>query len=77
MSYTSNPPVLVLRRSMSDSPRPLKLPMPENCQFKPTAPNAAAFVICLGQFPLELAAPRLMLLSLGALCIAWDRDDAA
>jgi len=38
---------------------------------------AAAFVICLGQFPLELAAPRLMLLSLGALCIAWDRDDAA
>src|SRR5207249_11014791 len=33
---------------------------------------AAAFVICLAQFPLELAAPRLMLLSLGALCIAWD-----
>jgi O-antigen ligase len=38
---------------------------------------AAAFVICLAQFPLELAAPRLMFLSLGALCIAWDRDDAA
>jgi O-antigen ligase len=35
------------------------------------------FVICLAQFPLELAAPRLMLLSLGALCIAWDGDDAA
>ena len=30
------------------------------------------FVICLAQFPLELAAPRLMLLSLGALCVAWD-----
>lgn len=38
---------------------------------------AAAFVICLAQFPLELAAPRLIFLSLGALCIAWDRDDAA
>ncbi len=38
---------------------------------------AAAFAICLGQFPLELAAPRLMFLSLGALCIAWGRDDAA
>jgi O-antigen ligase len=37
----------------------------------------STFVICLAQFPLELAAPRLMLLSLAALCIAWDRDDAA
>jgi O-antigen ligase len=35
------------------------------------------FVICLAQFPLELAAPRLMLLMLGALCMTWDRDDAA
>ncbi|MEA2338794.1 MAG: hypothetical protein QOE82_2801 [Thermoanaerobaculia bacterium] len=35
------------------------------------------FVICLAQFPLELAAPRLMLLTLGALCVSWDRDDAA
>jgi len=34
------------------------------------------FVVCLAQFPLELAAPRLMLLTLGALCITWDRDDA-
>jgi len=33
------------------------------------------FVICLAQFPLELAAPRLMFLSLGALCITWDGDD--
>jgi O-antigen ligase len=38
---------------------------------------AAIFVICLGQFPMELAAPRLVMLSFGALCIAWDRDDAA
>ena len=38
---------------------------------------AAAIVVCLAQFPLELAAPRLMFLSLAALCIAWDRDDAA
>jgi len=33
------------------------------------------FVICLAQFPLELAAPRLMFLSLGALCVTWDCDD--
>lgn len=38
---------------------------------------AAIFIICLAQFPLELAAPRLMMISLGALCIAWDGDDAA
>ena len=37
----------------------------------------AVFVVCLAQFPLELAAPRLMLITLGALCITWDRDDAA
>jgi MYXO-CTERM domain-containing protein len=30
------------------------------------------FMICLGQFPMELAAPRLMLLTLGALCVTWD-----
>ncbi|HEV2718896.1 MAG TPA: O-antigen ligase family protein, partial [Thermoanaerobaculia bacterium] len=36
----------------------------------------AFFVVCLAQFPLELAAPRLMFLSLGALCLAWDRSDA-
>ncbi|HSY52292.1 MAG TPA: O-antigen ligase family protein [Thermoanaerobaculia bacterium] len=29
------------------------------------------FVICLAQFPLELAAPRLMFLTLGALCVTW------
>jgi len=38
---------------------------------------AGVFVLCLAQFPLELAAPRLMLLSIGALCIGWDRDHAA
>jgi len=38
---------------------------------------AAFFVVCLAQFPLELAAPRLMFLTLGALCVAWDRSDAA
>jgi hypothetical protein len=32
---------------MSDSPRPLKLPMPENCQFNPTVPMKAAPVIWL------------------------------
>lgn len=36
----------------------------------------AIFVVCLAQFPLELAAPRLMFLTLGALCITWDRTDA-
>lgn len=30
------------------------------------------FVLCLAQFPLELAAPRLMLITLGALSIGWD-----
>lgn len=34
------------------------------------------FLISLGQFPLELAAPRLMFLTLGALCITWNRIDA-
>ena len=38
---------------------------------------AGVFVLCLAQFPLELAAPRLMLLSIGALCIGWDRNHAA
>ena len=38
---------------------------------------AAFFVVCLAQFPLELAAPRLMYLSLGARCLAWDRSDAS
>lgn len=36
----------------------------------------AIFVVCLAQFPLELAAPRLVLLTLGALCVTWDRNDA-
>jgi len=31
-------------------------------------------MISIGQFPLELAAVRLMLLTLGALCLTWDRD---
>lgn len=36
------------------------------------------FVLCLAQFPLELAAPRLMLITLAALCITWDGEaDAA
>jgi O-antigen ligase len=34
-------------------------------------------VLCIGQFPLELAAPRLMLITLGALCITWDEGHAA
>ncbi len=38
---------------------------------------AVIFMVCLGQFPLELAAPRLMLLSLAALCLTWDRNDVA
>ncbi|HET8774918.1 MAG TPA: O-antigen ligase family protein [Thermoanaerobaculia bacterium] len=36
----------------------------------------AIFLVSLGQFPLELAAPRLMFLTLGALCITWNRIDA-
>ena len=38
---------------------------------------ALALVLCIAQFPLELAAPRLMFISLGALCITWDEDDDA
>ena len=34
---------------------------------------AAVFVVCLAQFPMELAAPRLVIITLGALCITWDR----
>jgi O-antigen ligase len=41
------------------------------------APLAATFfVIALAQFPLQLAAPRLMFLTLGAIAISWDRPDA-
>ena len=38
---------------------------------------AAVFVLCLAQFPLEVAAARLMLLTVAALCIEWDGADAA
>jgi O-antigen ligase len=38
---------------------------------------ALVFVLCLAQFPLELAAPRLIFLTLAALCITWDREDDA
>jgi O-antigen ligase len=37
----------------------------------------AVFVICLAQFPLELAAARLVILTFGALCVTWSRDDVA
>jgi O-antigen ligase len=41
------------------------------------APLAATFfVIALAQFPLQLAAPRLMFLTLGAIAISWDQQDA-
>jgi len=41
------------------------------------APLAATFfVIALAQFPLQLAAPRLMFLTLGAIAISWDQPDA-
>ena len=41
-------------------------------------PLATAFVVlALGQFPLQLAAPRFEFLMLAGLCIAWDKDDAA
>lgn len=38
---------------------------------------AAIFVVCLAQFPMELAAPRLMMISFAGLCVGWDRGDAA
>lgn len=38
--------------------------------------TAAVVLLCLAQFPLELAAPRLMMLTLGALCVTWNRTDA-
>jgi len=34
----------------------------------------AVFVICLAQFPLEIAAPRLVILTLAALCVTWSND---
>ncbi|HEV7487129.1 MAG TPA: O-antigen ligase family protein [Thermoanaerobaculia bacterium] len=37
---------------------------------------ATFFVIALAQFPLQIATPRLMFLTLGALAISWDRPDA-
>lgn len=41
------------------------------------APLAATFfVIALAQFPLQIAAPRLMFLTLGAIAVSWDRPDA-
>ena len=41
------------------------------------APLAATFfVIALAQFPMQIAAPRLMFLTLGAIAISWDRPDA-
>jgi hypothetical protein len=39
------PPILASRRSISLVPRLLKLPMPEDCQFKPTAPMKTEPVI--------------------------------
>lgn len=35
---------------------------------------ALVLTISIGQFPLELAAARLMLITLGALCLTWDRE---
>lgn len=37
---------------------------------------ALVFVLCLAQFPMELAAPRLILITLAALCITWDDGEA-
>jgi O-antigen ligase len=37
---------------------------------------ATFFVIAVAQFPLQIAAPRLMFLTLGAIAISWDRRDA-
>lgn len=37
---------------------------------------ATFFVLCLAQFPLELAAPRLMYLTLAALTLGWQVRDA-
>jgi O-antigen ligase len=41
------------------------------------APLAATFfVVALAQFPLQLAATRLMFMTLSAIAISWDRSDA-
>jgi O-antigen ligase len=37
---------------------------------------ATFFVIAIAQFPMQIAAPRLMFLTLGATAISWDRRDA-
>jgi O-antigen ligase len=62
--------LLVRRQPAEDAPR---------ARFARTLrwPLATAIVlVCLAQFPLELAAPRLMFLSLGAFCVTWNRTDA-
>jgi len=46
-------------------PHPLRWPL-----------AATIFVLTLAQFPLELAAPRLMLLTLGAVALRWDETHA-
>ena len=61
---------LLMRRSADSSPRAafartLRWPL-----------LTAIVLVCLAQFPLELAAPRLMFLTAGALCITWNRIDA-
>ncbi|MEK6372939.1 MAG: O-antigen ligase family protein [Acidobacteriota bacterium] len=37
---------------------------------------AGVAVLALAQFPLEIAAPRLMLLTFGGLCVRWSRPNA-
>jgi O-antigen ligase len=61
--------VLVPRPPVEDTPRAsfarvLRWPL-----------ATAIFLVCLAQFPLELAAPRLMLLTIGAICVTWNRMD--
>jgi hypothetical protein len=36
----------------------------------------AMFLVTMTQFPLQIAAPRLMFLYFGALCIAWSENAA-
>jgi O-antigen ligase len=62
--------LLVRRQPAEDAPRArfartLRWPL-----------GTAIVLVCLAQFPLELAAPRLMFLSLGAFCVTWNRTDA-
>jgi O-Antigen ligase len=65
--------VVAWRRRETSRPRDLETSF---ARAMPLPFAALVFVLCLAQFPLQVAAPRLLLLMLAALCIAWSEGDA-